>query len=633
MLQAFREHKRWLMVIAMVFIIPSFVVTGIYSYNRMTQSDNSIVKVGEVSITPENFDLAKRQQLERLRQEMGESFHASLLDTPQAREDLLRMLMDEAAINQVVAKNHISVSEAQAVALIKNADALKVDGKFSAERYEQFLRSQGKSDQQFVMEIRNDLAKEAVVSGVSATYPVPKALTEQFYEILTEERSVRTLVLPADDYLDKVAVTDEEIKAYYNAHLKDFLSPEHIKAQYVVFSPDAFSNQKASLDDLKTFYEHNKQRWTVPEERRASHILIEFGDDKEAARKKAEELANEVKADPSKFAELAKANSVDTGSAEQGGDLSFFGRGVMTKAFEDAVFNAKKGDIVGPIETEFGWHVIYVTDIHPAAVEPFEDVKSEIEREYAQQQAIREFSTHADEFTNLVYEQSDTLEPAAAKFGLKVETADFVTRNGVTDPELSQIITEHVAESLFGTEALKEKRNTSAIEVSGNRLVSARVVEYFPEAERPLDEVKGLITDALKRQKAGAMAIEAGQAKLASVQQAKSVDGFGDEMWISRRAPQNQEVTVVNAALALPTAKLPSYTNAVLADGSYVVIYVKEAKKHEAKPEDLAGITRELSSVYGESDRRGYLDALEHSLGVEVQRPDFVKGEAKQTEE
>ena len=212
MLQAFREHKRWLMVIAMVFIIPSFVVTGIYSYNRMTQSDNSIVKVGEVSITPENFDLAKRQQLERLRQQMGESFHASLLDTPQAREDLLRMLMDEAAINQVVAKNHISVSEAQAVALIKNADALKVDGKFSAERYEQFLRSQGKSDQQFVIEIRNDLAKEAVVSGVSATYPVPKALTEQFYEILTEERSVRTLVLPADDYLDKVAVTDEEIK-------------------------------------------------------------------------------------------------------------------------------------------------------------------------------------------------------------------------------------------------------------------------------------------------------------------------------------------------------------------------------------------------------------------------------------
>ena len=365
MLQAFREHKRWLMVIAMVFIIPSFVVTGIYSYNRMTQSDNSIVKVGEVSITPENFDLAKRQQLERLRQQMGESFHASLLDTPQAREDLLRMLMDEAAINQVVAKNHISVSEAQAVALIKNADALKVDGKFSAERYEQFLRSQGKSDQQFVMEIRNDLAKEAVVSGVSATYPVPKALTEQFYEILTEERSVRTLVLPADDYLDKVAVTDEEIKAYYNAHLKDFLSPEHIKAQYVVFSPDAFSNQKASLDDLKTFYEQNKQRWTVPEERRASHILIEFGDDKEAARKKAEELANEVKADPSKFAELAKANSADTGSAADGGLITdiYSGSGYVSTFTDWALDAARQPGDTGIVQNTGssvkGWHIMY----------------------------------------------------------------------------------------------------------------------------------------------------------------------------------------------------------------------------------------------------------------------------------
>ena len=633
MLQAFREHKRWLMVIAMVFIIPSFVVTGIYSYNRMTQSDNSIVKVGDVSITPENFDMAKRQQLERLRQQMGESFHASVLESPEAREDLLRMLMDEAAINQVVAKNYVAVSEAQAIALIKNADALKVDGKFSAERYEQFLRSQGKSDQQFVQEIRQDLAKEAVLSGVTATYPVPKALTEQFFEILTEERNVQTLELAADAYLDKVAVTEDEIKAYYNAHLKDFLSPEHVKAQYVVFSPEAFKDQKANPEEVKTYYEQNQARWGVPEERRASHILIEFGDDKAAALKKAEEIAVEVKADPSKFAELARTNSVDTGSAEQGGDLSFFGRGVMTKAFEDAVFAAKKGDIVGPVETEFGYHVIYVTDIHEATVEPFEAVKEEIEREYAEQQAIRAFSEHADEFTNLVYEQSDTLDAAAEKFGLKVETADFVTRNGVTDPELSKIITDHVAESLFGSEALKEKRNTSAIEVPGNRLVAARVVEYFPEAERPLADVQGLITDNLKRQKAGTMAVEAGEAKLADVQKSKSLEGFGDAMWISRRAAQGQEASVVNAALAVPSSKLPAYTSAVLADGSSVILYVSETKKHEAKPEELAGIARELSAVYGESDRRGYLDALEHTLGLKILRPDFVKGEEKQTEE
>lgn len=634
MLQAFREHKRWLMVIAMVFIIPSFVVTGIYSYNRMTSSDNSIVTVGKIAITPEMFDMAKREQLERLRQQMGESFHASLLDTPQAREDILRMLMDDSAITQVVANTHIGVSQAEAIALIKNADALKRDGQFSPELYEQFLRSQGKSDQQFVAELQRDLAKQLLVAGVSATYPVPKALVEQMYEILTEEREVRTSVVQASDFFEKVNVSDDEVKAYYDSHSKEFLSPEHVSAQYLVLTPDNFIGESApNAEDIRAYYEQNAQRWTVPEERRASHILIEFGDDKEASRKKAEAILEQVKADPSQFAAIAEKESADPGSAAQGGDLSFFGKGVMTKAFEDAVFAAQKGDIIGPVETEFGWHVIEITDIHEASVQPFEAVKEEIEHEYASQQAIRAFSEHADEFINLAYEQSDSLEPAAAKFGLKIETADFVTRTGVTDPELSQIITDHVAEALFSSEALREKRNTSAIEVSGNRLVTARVTEYFPEATRPLDEVKGFITERLKVQKASAMALEAGRAKLAEAEKAGSTEGFSDALWISRRNPQNQETSVINAALAIPSAKLPAYASAVLSDGSVSVIRVENAKKHAAQPAEIAGISRELSSIYGEADRRGYLEALEHTLGVEVKRPDFVKGEEREAQE
>ena len=514
MLQAFREHKRWLMFIAMVLIIPSFVVTGIYSYNRMSQSDNAIVQVGEAKITPEQFDMAKREQLERLRQQMGESFRANILDNEQAREDILRMLMDDSAITQTVAKNHVMVSEAEAVALIKNADALKQDGKFSPELYEQFLRSQGKSDQLFVAQVQRDLEKEVLIAGVSNAYPVPKALVEQMHEILTNERQVRTLTINAADFLNSVSVSDDEVKAYYSAHLSEFLSPEHIKAEYIVLSPENFKDQKANPDDIKAYYEQNKNRWSIPEQRRASHILIEFGDDKAAALKKAEGILAEVKADPSKFAGVAEKESQDPGSASQGGDLSFFGKGVMTKAFEDAVFHAKKGDIVGPVETEFGYHIIYVTDIQAGSVEPFEAVKPEIEREYAEQMAIRTFSERADEFTNMVYEQSDSLEPTAQKFGLKVETADFVTRNGVTDPELGRIINDRVAEALFGSECLKEKRNSNAIEVQSNTLVAARVVEYYPEKERALDDVKSIIGEKLRAQKAAEKAFEAGKAKL-----------------------------------------------------------------------------------------------------------------------
>lgn len=633
MLQAFREHKRWLMFIAMVLIIPSFVVTGIYSYNRMSQSDNAIVQVGEAKITPEQFDMAKREQLERLRQQMGESFRANILDNEQAREDILRMLMDDSAITQTVAKNHVMVSEAEAVALIKNADALKQDGKFSPELYEQFLRSQGKSDQLFVAQVQRDLEKEVLIAGVSNAYPVPKALVEQMHEILTNERQVRTLTINAADFLNSVSVSDDEVKAYYSAHLSEFLSPEHIKAEYIVLSPENFKDQKANPDDIKAYYEQNKNRWSIPEQRRASHILIEFGDDKAAALKKAEGILAEVKTDPSKFAGVAEKESQDPGSASQGGDLSFFGKGVMTKAFEDAVFHAKKGDIVGPVETEFGYHIIYVTDIQAGSVEPFEAVKPEIEREYAEQMAIRTFSERADEFTNMVYEQSDSLEPTAQKFGLKVETADFVTRNGVTDPELGRIINDRVAEALFGSECLKEKRNSNAIEVQSNTLVAARVVEYYPEKERALDDVKSIIGEKLRAQKAAEKAFEAGKAKLAELQKSKSLEGFSDEVWVSRQNQQGQETSLINAELALETSKLPAYTGATLANGSYAIAYVEAARTHQANEAELRGLARELGSIYGEADRAGYLEALKEAIGTKVLRPDFVKGEEKPQEQ
>ncbi len=626
MLQAFREHKRWLMFIAMVLIIPSFVVTGIYSYNRMIDSsDNAIVKVGEVAITPEMFDNAKRQQLERLRQQLGESFRANMLENEQAREDILRMLMDDAAVTQTIAKNYIAVSEADAIALIKNADGLKQNGKFSPELYAQFLQSQGKSDQQFVAEVQRDLSKEALVSGVSATYPVPKALVQQMHEILTEERQVRTFIVNATDYVDEMTVTDEEAKAYYDAHLKDFLSPEHVKAQYIVLSPENFRDVKANPDDLKAYYEQNKNRWTTPEQRRASHILIEFGSDKAAALKKAEALLAEAKADPAKFAELAEKNSADTGSAATGGDLSYFGRGMMTKPFEDAVFAAKKGDIVGPVETEFGYHIIYVTDVQASAVKPYEAVQAEIEREYAEQMSIRLFSENAEEFTNLVYEQSDTLEPAAEKFGLAIETVDNVTREGVKDPELRGIINDQVVEALFGTECLKEKQNSSAIEVRANTLVAARVLDYQPTHEEPFENVRCAIVETLKMQKASQKALEVGKAKLAEVRQSKSLDGFSAEIWVSRRDPKGQPVELINAEVSYPDTKLPAYIGKQVHGGAYIISYIQAAKKHPAHEQELAGLTRELTAIYGEADRLGYLEALEKVVGVEVLKPDFTK--------
>ena len=630
MLQAFRDHKRWLMFIAMVLIIPSFVVTGIYSYNRMTQADNSIAKVGDSSITPELFDQAKRQQLERLRQQMGDQFRAGMLDTPEAREALVRNLMDEAAVTQTVAREHVGVSEQEAVALIKNADALKENGQFSPALYERFLQSQGKSDQQFVAEVRRDLAKEALLTGVTATYPVPSAVVEHLHKIITEEREVQTLIFNIDQYMGDVKVTPDEVKAYYDGHQSEFMADEHVTAQYVVLSPESFkASIKPNEEDVRSYYEQNKQRYATAEERRASHILISFGDDKAASKKKAEEILAKAKADPSSFAKLAKENSVDTGSAVEGGDLSFFGRGMMVKPFEDAVFSAKKGDIVGPVESDFGWHVIYVTDIHPARVRDFNEVRADIEAEYIDQMALREFSEKAEEFTNIVYEQADSLEPAAQKFGLKLMTAEDVTRQGPADPELAPFFNEHVLENLYGSECLQEKRNSAAVEVGSNQLVAARVEKHFPKAVRPFDEVKGQIEDGLKLRKAGELAKAAGEKKVAEVRQYKSLDGFSKAVWVSRQNLLGHPAQLVDRMVALPADKLPAYTGMQVDGGAYFVAFVNAAKVKAPTENEQKSLSREFATIYGEADRRGYLSALRQELGEEILRPDFIKGENK----
>lgn len=630
MLQAFRDHKRWLMFIAMVLIIPSFVVTGIYSYNHMTQADNSIAKVGEVSITPEMFDRAKREQLERYRQQMGDQFRAGMLDTPEAREAILRMLMDDAAVSQMVAKEHVDVSEAQAVALIKNADALKKDGKFSPELYERFLQSQGKSDQQFVAEIRRDLSKETLLTGVTATYPVPPAVVEHLHKIITEQREVQTMVFNVDQYLGDVKVTPEEVRAYYDQHQKEFLAEEHLTAEYVVLSPDDFkAGIKPNEEEIRGYYEQNKNNFTTPEERRASHILIAFGDDKAASKKKAEDVLAKAKANPADFAKLATEFSSDPGSAAQGGDLDYFGRGMMVKPFEDATFTAKKGDIVGPVESDFGWHIIYVTDIRPSAVRPFEAVRSDIEAEYIGQMALREFSEKAEDFTNIVYEQADSLEPVAKKFGLTIHKADNVTRAGVTDEALKGLFNEHVIDNLYGDECLKEKRNSSAVEVGSNKLVAARVVKHFPTAVRPFDDVKAEIADGMKLRKAAELAKAAGEKKLAEVRASKSLDGFSAPVWVSRQRTLGHPAELVDRMVALPADKLPAYTGMAVEGGAYIIGFVKGTKVQTPKPEELKSLAREFATIYGEADRRGYLSALRTELGEEMLQPKFIEGESQ----
>lgn len=623
MLQAFRTHKRWMMFIAMIFIIPSFVVTGIYSYNRMSDDENDIATVGDTSITMMDFDNAKRMALDNLRRQMGNSFKANMLDTQEARVMILNNLIAERALMLEMTGDYVSVGEADAINMIKQAPAFQRNGQFSTEVYKQFLNSMGKSDEQFVQELRRDLSREMLINSVAGTSLGSTAMAQRIHDLLTETRTVRTYTIIPSRYMDKVSVSDEEAQKYYADNQALFAVPESVDIEYVVLSPEIYTDIKASEDDIKTFYEQNPQRFATPEQRSASHILIATaGVEEAAAKKEADEVLAQVKADPKQFEKLAKEHSDDPGSAQNGGKLGFFGRGMMVPEFEQAVFNGKKGDIVGPVKTAFGYHIIRIDDVRAQQIKPLDEVRDEIQSLYVQQKAMELFAEDAETFSNMVYEQSESLDPVIERFKLKKQTAQGITR----DYE-DQLINQGVVEALYSFDVLSDKRNSNAIEVAPNTLISARVVEHHPRSTKAFADVKGDIVTALKNQKAAQLTKVEGEKELAQWQTTKKGNTkFSEKVEVSRENPNGLGFDVVTAALRPAAEALPSYTGVQSQNGAYVVIEVLDSKKTEPTPEELAMRKAELAQLYSLAETNVYMDALQNKFGVQILKDEYKPG-------
>ena len=379
-----------------------------------------------------------------------------------------------------------------------------------------------------------------------------------------------------------------------------------------------------SEEDVRGFYEQNLQRFSIPEERRASHILIAIDADKDeaAAKKEADELYAKLQADPKQFASLARKHSADPGSAREGGDLGFFRQGMMVPEFDRAVFAGKKGDLVAPVKTDFGYHIIRIDDIKAAKARPLAEVRGEIETLYRQEAAVRMFAEDAETFSNMVYEQSESLAPVVEQFKLTVQKATGITRN-----HEDSIINPNVVEALFSFDVLQDKRNTNAIEIAANTLLAARVTNHRPQTVEPLDKVKGNIKTALTNTKAAQAAKVEGEALLAKLQKGEKIDrSFGKASTLSRENPGEYTYEVVTAALRPQADKLPSFTGVQTRNGNYTVINVQSAKKIEAAPEQLAMRKAELAQLYSNAEQAAFMNALENKFGVEILKDEYKPG-------
>ncbi|MDD2926087.1 SurA N-terminal domain-containing protein, partial [Rhodoferax sp.] len=584
MFDIFRKHTKIMMILLFLLVIPSFVLFGIDGYNRMNQSDAVVARVGSLDITQSQWDLAHKNEVDRLRASRP-NLDVKLFDSPAARYATLERLVRERVMSVAAEKSNLLTSDMRLARFLQEdptiASLRKADGKLDMDRYRQLAASQGLTPEGFENSVRQDISRQQVEAGVRQSGFVAPAPADVALNAFFEKREVQVASFAAKDYTAAVKPTDAELEAFYKANQSLFMAPEQATVEYVVLDMDSIKKGiKIAEADLKSYYEQNVARLSGNEERRASHILLNSPKDAPAAdrqkvKAQAEELLKVVRAKPDSFADVAKKSSQDAGSASKGGDLDFFGRGAMVKPFEDAVFALKKGDISDVVESDFGYHIIKLTDIKTPKQRSFEELRPNIESDLKTQQAQRKYAEVAELFTNTIYEQSDSLKPVADKLGLDIKTADKLQRHPA--PGATGVLAnEKFLATLFSPESIEKKRNTESVETAVNQLAGGRIVAYSPARTLPLAEVSQQVRDRVITARAAELARQDGNEKLALWKKDPTKATLPAAVLVGRDQVQNIPQQAVSAALKADVTSLPTWLGIDLGAAGYAVIRVNK---------------------------------------------------------
>ena len=597
-----RNNKRVMQGALLLLIVPSFVLVGLESYQDRGSANEGVATVAGQKVTQQEWDDAQRRQIDRARQMMGEQFDQKLFETPEAKQAVLNNLVAERAINAEINRNHMTVSDQSLMkTLLQIPGFRKPDGSLDGDAYKAFAASQGMTRPMFEQRLARDLAAQQVSNAIQATAFAPRSVTARLSNINDQEREVQELIFPITNFLPQV------------------------KAEYVVFDQAVVESQVQVSDaEVAEYYNKNLKAYTTPEQRTASHILFTVARDAKpadeaAAKAKAKAALAEVRKNPANFAAVAKAQSQDPGSAQAGGDLGVVEKGLFVKPVEDAIYALKEGEIGNLVKSEFGWHVIKVTSVKPATQKPLEAAKDEIVADLKKQKMSKKYSELAETFGNTVYEQSDSLKPVADKLGLKIQTVDNLTRK--PNPALgdSPVNNEKFLTALFSVDAVKNKRNTEAVEVAPSVLVSGRVLEFRPAAKRPLAAVEAQIRQRVTIEEAARLARAAGEQKLAAVKASGDATGFGEAKIVSRTKEPPFNPTGAIAALKADVTKLPAYVGVELPGQGYAVYRIgkvaQPAQPDQARRQQEA---EQIGGIVGQQEMLNYIEALKVKAKAKV---------------
>ncbi len=621
-----RKHTRIMQFLLFLLIFPSFVLFGLEGYNSFREGGATVATVDGQGITQGEWDAAHRSQVERMRSSMP-NVDVKLFDTPEAKFSTLERLVRDRLLQVAASKLHLGASDARLAAELQQNPTIaalrRADGTLDMERYRQLLATQGMSPESFEAQVRGDLASRQVMSGVGVTSFSSAALADVTLNAFYEQRQVQVARFTPADFVGQINPSAEELESYYKANADKFQSAERADIEYVVLNLAAVQKDIVVPEsELKAYFEQNAARLAGLEERRASHILINADKaapaaDRDAARAKAQALLAEVQKSPAQFAELARKNSQDTGSAAKGGDLDFFGRGAMVKAFEDAAFALKKGETSGVVETEFGFHIIRLTDIKQPEQKSFESQRAKLEQEVRAQLAQRKFAEAAEQFTNLVYEQSDSLKPAAERLKLDVQNAKNLGREPVAGNTAAN--NPKLLAAVFSQDSIEKKRNTEAVELAPNVLAAARIISYNPARTLPLEEVKARVREQVVAQQSTERARSEGAAKLAEWKASPDAAKLSAAIVVSRESKQAQPTALVEAALRASTQALPAWVGVDLGASGYAVLKVEKVLPRDAaNAEGLARERDQYAQWWASAEGLAYYKLLKEKFKAEI---------------
>ena len=627
MFDSIRNNSKILMGLLVLLIIPSFVLFGVDGYSNMSDRGAVVAKVGDLEITQQEWDAMHQQEVDRIRAS-APNLDAKLLGSDEARYASLERMVNDRLI-AVAAEKQLLVTSDQRLANYLQQDPSIAslrgpDGKLDMDRYRQLAASQGMTPEMFEARVRRDLSNQQVLASLQASAVASQRQTDTALQAYLQRREIQIQRFEPAAFAAKVQVTDADLEKFYQAHSERFRSPESADVEYLVLDAAALAkNIQLPEQDVKTYYEQNLQRLAGQEQRRARHILINAAKDapaaeREKARAKAEALLADVRKDPKAFAELARKNSDDPGSAANGGDLDFFAKGAMVKSFEDAAFALKKGDISAVVETEFGFHIIQLTDIKAPAAPSFDSMRPQLEADLREQQAKRQFAELAETFSNSVYEQADTFKPVAEKLKLTIQQAQGLGR-APTPAKAGVMSNPKVLEALFSEESISKRRNTAAIELGNNTLVSARIVNYRAAAVRPFADVKELVRTQFMLEQAQALAKAEGQARLTAWKAQPAQAQVGNAVVVSRDQTQGQPQAVVDAALRADPSAMPALVGVDLGAQGYAVVRVnKLVPREEPNAQQQAQSREQFARLLGNAEAGAYLAHLRSQFKVEI---------------